>query len=158
MAPAAVYAVGVALTAFSIYQQGQYQKRVGKYNAEMARREGEIQKARGDIELKQHQDRVRRLKGSQKVAYLKSGVQLGRGSALEVLADTEAQAALDEEIIKYNTAAGVWGKEAEAGLSLMKGRQGEAAGYLGAGSELLKGYGTWDYRYRKQNKAQPTIQ
>lgn len=148
MAPAVAVA-GVLISAFSVYQQGQYQKAVGKYNAEMARREGEIQKARGDIELRQHREKLKRLKGSQKVAFLKSGVQLGSGSALEVLADTEAQAALDEEIIKYNTKAGIWGKEAEAGLSLMSARQGEVAGTLGAGSTILKGASKWDFRSKK---------
>lgn len=149
MAPAIPYVIGLAISAYSIYQQGQYQKATGKYNAEMARREGEMQKARGDIELQQHRDRLKRLKGSQKVAFLKSGVQLGSGSALEVLADTEAQAALDEDIIKFNTAAQVWGKQAESELSLAKGRQAGRAGTLGAGATILEGVGKWDWRKKK---------
>ena len=140
-----VAVVGLALTAYGQYEQAQYDSKVGKYNEKMAEYEAEMQRQKGALELAEHHDRVRRLKGSQKVAILKSGMSLGSGTAIDLLADTETQAQLDAQVIKWNTDAGVWGKREEGRLALAEGRQRATQGYLRMGSSLLSGASKFDY-------------
>ncbi len=56
--------------------------------------------AMAGIEAERHRDKIRRLKATQRASYAKSGVTM-EGSPLEVLADTQAQADLDEMIIRH---------------------------------------------------------
>lgn len=140
-----VAVLAAATTAYSQYEQARYDTQVGQYNEKMAQYEADQQRAKGEIELAEHRERVKRLKGSQKVAILKSGMSLGSGTALELLADTEQQAAWDEKIIKWNTDAGVWGKNAEGSLALAEGRQRATQGYLRMGSSLLSNVSKFDY-------------
>lgn len=136
----AVIVAGTLLTAVSALQQGAYQRKVADYNARVLENQKVAIKQKAELDVEQHKDKVKRLKASQRVAYLKSGVSLS-GSALDVISETEQQGLLDEKIIRYNAAQGIQGTEAEIALTLAGGEQAMRAGQLQAGASLLAGAG-----------------
>ena len=107
-----------------------------KYNAEMAQREAVIARQKADYDIKVHREKVHRLKGKQKVSLLASGVRLS-GSAIDLLADTEIQAFLDEEAIRYNAELVGWGKNAEAANYMHQGRTDALAQGVSGVASLL---------------------
>lgn len=152
-------AVTTGISAISQYRQGQYEQSAAGYSAAQAgisaREQDELAadaRKRGSLEIAQHREDVKRLKSQQEMSYLASGVQL-QGSALDLLADTNVQARLDEDIIKYNVESEARGYESkarsyrsEAGLLKYQGRQAATGGKIKAASSLLSGASKYAYR------------
>jgi len=97
-----------------------------------------------DFALKQgaeNQRRIRRsnaqFQGSQEAAIGASGLQLS-GSALNVLSDSAIEGelmALDAKVSAENKAKGL---RSQATIERMRGKQARRAGFLGAGTNLIK--------------------
>ena len=133
--------IGIAsllVSAGATLYSAQEKQKTAAYTAKLAEEAGEESKAMAALEVERHRDKIKRLKSSQKASYAKSGVKL-EGSPLEVLADTQAQADLDEMIIRHGGQAESSAYGAQAMLSRMKGRSASTAGYINAGSSLLSG-------------------
>ena len=130
--------IGLLVSAGSMVYSAQERKKAAEYTAKLAEEAGEESTAMAGIEAERHRDKIRRLQASQRASYAKSGVKL-EGSPLEVLADTAAQADLDEMIIKHGGQAESSAYGAQAMLARMKGNSASTAGYLKAGSSLLAG-------------------
>ena len=134
----AYMAASAVVSAGSAVYSAQERKKAAAYTAKSAEEAGEESTAMANLEAERHRDKIRRLKSSQIASYAKSGVKM-EGSPLEVLADTAAQADLDEMIIKHGGQAESSAYGAQAMLSHMKGRSASTAGYINAGSSLLSG-------------------
>ena len=133
--------IGIAsllVSAGSAVYSAQEKQKTAAYTAKLAEEAGEESTAMAGIEAERHRDKIRRLQASQRASYAKSGVKM-EGSPLEVLADTAAQADLDEMIIKHGGQAEASAYGAQAMLSRMKGRSASTAGYIKSGSSLLSG-------------------
>ena len=116
----------------------QERKKTAAYTAKLAEEAGEESMAMAGIEAERHRDKIRRLKATQRASYAKSGVTM-EGSPLEVLADTQAQADLDEMIIRHGGEVSANAYKMEGMFARRAGRSAETAGYIGAGSSLLAG-------------------
>jgi len=133
---------GLGVSTVGTLYQGVSAQRSGQYNAAVAREEAKTEKVLTDIEIQKHRRAVSKLKGSQIARYGASGVTL-EGSPLLVMADTAAEAELDEALIKYGGAATSRALESEAYLAKQHGRESLYGSGLKAGATLLTGYGKY---------------
>lgn len=140
MAATAIMAIGTAISSLAALQQGRYQQKVAQYNAQVLENQKTAIQQKAELDVQQHREAVKRLKGSQRVAYAASGVDFS-GSAIDTLMDTERRSLLDEKIIKYNASQGITGTESEQALTLAAGEQAYQTGLINAGTSLLSGAG-----------------
>lgn len=146
-------AAGSAYAAYSSYQQGRFQRRVGEtnaaiaaQNAEIARQEGAQAKKVGEFKIRQEGRRKRVLIGKQRVAQAGSGVAGRTGDIL--IADTERQSAIDAALIRFKSEGDARSFLREGDLFLTQSQlalsEGEArfrAGRTRAFTTLLSGAG-----------------
>ena len=85
----------------AVQQTAQANAEISRYDASVAEEAAREAAFAYGVELKSHVEDVQKLIGSQKAAFAKSGVALGTGSALDVIADTARRGAEDAELIKY---------------------------------------------------------
>ena len=125
-----------AASAYGSYRQGQTAEAIAESGAEQQRLDAIARRQKAQFDIERQRVRVRKLKGTQIVNLLASGVQL-QGTALDILADTEVQAALDEDIIRFNAELAARGLEQSARISQFTGKEAATAGKITAGSTLL---------------------
>lgn len=109
-------AIGVGVSAYGQYKEGQAANKAAEYNAQVMERNAQVagmqqQNAleRGDVAEKQHRLRVSRLIGEQRAGFGASGVVVDTGSPLDVVMDTAEQGELDALTIRHNAAMEAWG-------------------------------------------------
>ena len=135
----AILAIVAALvSAGTAIYSAQQQRKTAQYRAKLAEEAGEEVRAGTELEVARHRERTKRLRARQKVSYAKSGVRM-EGSPLEVLADTQAQADLDEMIIKHGGYVTERAHQRSAMWERRAGKSAQTAGYIGAGTSLLSG-------------------
>lgn len=69
---------------------------------------------RGEEEAEGHMQKVRRLIGSQRAALAAQGIDVGVGTAVDIVADTEAQGEIDAAKIRNNAYREAFGYKVEA--------------------------------------------
>jgi len=109
-------AFGVGASAFGSYNLGNAQKSVLNYessvatnNATLANYQANVAQQVGDQQLNDSELRTAQLFGTQRATLGANGVDLGSGSANEVLASTKYMGERDALTIQNNTANQVWG-------------------------------------------------
>jgi hypothetical protein len=118
-------AVGVAIVAavaggVSSYMQAQSAEDAAKFNQKVAEQNSQLAKQQG-IAASQAQDRQARQKiGAMTAAMGASGLDIGSGSALDVLADSERTAKLDKLTVIWNSQAQAGGYQNSATLDGMQ--------------------------------------
>lgn len=132
-------AVGTGVSAYSQYQQGQYNAQMAEANARNAELAAADATARGDAEAAMQRMQVSRLIGRQRAAFAASGVDAASGSALDVLGDTAAFGQLDVDTIRSNAAREAWGLQSQAASDRYSARVSRRMGTIGAGATLLTG-------------------
>ncbi len=130
-----VSAVGSGVSGIAQYKQGVEEQRAYKYNAALALREAEKEKALS-------RSKFQRLKGEQITGYGKSGVDPFSGSPLLILQNTLAQA--EQEQANIDEAG-----RSKAGMDLYYGRIAKRRGTIGGISTFLSGLGNAGLNYAK---------
>lgn len=139
-----------ALGAFKSSQNNQAaykaQAQVAQNNALIAGWQAQDALVRGDRAAQTSRSKTRQLKGTQRAALAANGVDLGEGSALNILTDTDYFGAVDAGTIKDNAAREAWvlrnqatGYSAEAGM--LKDRASDESPWMAAGTSLLTSAG-----------------
>lgn len=82
--------------------QSSYQAQVARNNAILADRAAKRAEQQGEIAAKNNADKARALKGRQLASLAANGVDVGSGTAVDILGDTAAQAQLDQNTIRDN--------------------------------------------------------
>jgi hypothetical protein len=143
---------GTLFSAYSSYQQGKYAEKVARNNAIAAEYQAQDAERRGQIEERQVRLRAAQLGGQQRSALAANGVQLGSGSALDVLSDTAMMGEADALTARHNAQMEAWGYRAQASNYRAEGAGARAAGTSNAVGSLLGGAGSvadkW-YRYSR---------
>ena len=143
---------GTAVTAYGQYQQGKTAQSQAKaqaawnmYNAKVAEREAEAEKAATASDVKQHKRKAAALLAKQRAMVGKSGVEMV-GSPLLVAEDTAAELAKEETNIRLRGQRKAMAFEGQSILDVSKASaaKSRAAGYgqaaiLNAGGTLLQG-------------------
>jgi hypothetical protein len=135
--------------------QAKFQAGMAKNNQNIANQEANLATQRGQNALIDTNRKYGQLAGTQRANLAASGVDLGEGSALNILEDTNVFNEVDVNRTKQNTANEVWGYRNQANNYQGDARmyQAAASGYnpwMSAGASLLTSAGgvadKW-YRY-----------
>ena len=131
-------AAGTALSAGGALQQGLAQSAASKYNAKIAENNATAAQQQADFSEKLQRERSARALASQRVAIGKSGVTR-EGSALDVLAESAAEAEMDARAIRYGGELESNAYRAQAALDKHSAKMAKMGGYIGAGTALFSG-------------------
>jgi hypothetical protein len=119
-----------------------YQAKVAENNRQIATWQSEDALQRGQTAINQHQLKVAQLRGTQRASLAARGIDLGQGSALDILSDTEVMGQIDANTIADNFAKEAWAYRNQASnaggdAALLRGRaDGISPGAAAAGSLL----------------------
>ena len=138
------------------------QGQIAANNAQIATWQAEDAIVRGDREASRSRLKTRQLKGSQRAALAANGVDLGEGSALNILADTDYFGELDAGTIKDNAAREAWAIRNQATNftsegSLLRSRADMESPVFAASTSLLTGANrVASHWYSQPRKTVPT--
>lgn len=123
-----------------------YQAKVAANNAIIAGWKASDAITRGQTDVARQQLKTKQLKGAQRAALAARGIDLGEGSALNILTDTDFMGAIDANQITDNAAKEAWAYRQEASNytenSALISSQSKSINPLGAGfGTLLSGAG-----------------
>lgn len=135
---AAVAIAGAGVSAYSSIQSGKAAEESGKYNAAVERNNAKMAQDRANYEADRLRKRNMLIRGKQRAAFAKSGVEIS-GSADDVIFDTELEGALDIQAAKYAGRAAATAHAARARLDLFEGANAKRAGMFNAGATILGG-------------------
>lgn len=118
---------GTAVTAFNVFD-------AGEENADASREQAVRVRQKTTLEVARTRRLARRVKGAQRAGFGRAGVRSGAGSALDVIADSAAEAALDIKLLEL-------GGSVEENLRLSEARDASRRGAAVAGGGLLADLG-----------------
>ena len=138
--------IGIGVDAYSQYKQGQDAKDVYEYNEELARYQAQYIRDASEIELTALERDVGKHISRQRAITGKSGTVVDKGSSADVQAETLKEGEIDAGIIRWR--AGKLSYMAEKGADLLgtQGDQFSTAGKISAGTTLLGGLSSWDWK------------
>ena len=105
------------------------QGKIGKYNQEVNNRnalilEGQADQieAKAEFDIAQFEKNFTKVEGQTKVALASSGVEIGSGSAANIMLSNAYEAQLQKELIKYNSQVASANKMEEANFARISGQ------------------------------------
>lgn len=132
---------GTALSVFGQIQQGQAAAEAANAQARLAEAEGQARReAAKDEGLKLSRERAEMI-DQQKATYGAAGIDISSGTPLDVMARTASEYERDIGYTGIKADQDMWRASNEASILRWQGRQAKYAGWLGAGSTLLSGFG-----------------
>lgn len=145
----AVVAGGTAMSAYGQMQSGKETNTLFQQNAQIAEYQAQDAEARGKVGEKQSRRLTEKVIGAQRTSLAGQGVDVNRGSALDVQSDAAYLGELDALTIRNNAAKEAWGYRMQAKDLSTRGRNAKREGEWGAyttilgsgGSLLLAQYG-----------------
>lgn len=164
---------GAGASAYSAYSNSQGAKtaygaqgQVAENNAQIARWQAEDAIRRGDREASRSRMKTNQTKGTQRAQLAANGVDLGVGSALQMLTDTDYFGAVDVDTIKDNAGKEAWAIRAQASnysneAALMRSRADAESPWMAAGTSLLTSAGkvssNWNQPAAKTRRGHDTF-
>lgn len=133
--------VGTGLSAVGQISQGRQQKAGYEYNARVAEENAKAIRVKGAFEEAQSREKLRVLSGKARADYAASGVDIGSGSPLTVMAHIAAEGKKETEMIRYGTKVEEYQQLNQAKLDRMYGKQVASAGLWGGTSTFFSGLG-----------------
>ena len=146
-ATAAATISGAAISASAQSASANFNQQVAERNAGIAEQQGEQTRLASELQIEEFKDSFRSLQSRIEAQQYSSGVEVGTGTALDILIANAEQA--DQEIAnrRFNAASGQRAAEDSAvqmrlqgQLSQMQGRQARIGTFVGAGTSLLNTY------------------
>lgn len=139
--------VGMAMQAGGGLYAGMEAYKAGSYNAAVAKQEAQTTKVLTDIAIARHKRFAAKLKSSQIASYGASGVVL-EGSPILVMADSAAEAQIDEALIRYSGTAREHALYREAKIQKQAGRAAWYGALISAGQSGAKAGGQIYSKYK----------
>lgn len=133
--------VGTVRGAKAAKVEGEQAKAISEYNANLDDQNAELARRNAEAEVARIRKGAKKVKSQQRAAYAASGVEVGVGSSLLVLADTAREAELDIQTARERGEIEAAGYKASATASRFTGEQAYQAGKIGASSTILSGFG-----------------
>lgn len=124
--------------------QARFQAGVARNNATMAEYAAKDAIERGGEAANRSNQQYRQLRGKQVVAMAANGIDLGSGSAANILEDTDVMASIDATTIRNNAARQAWGYQVEGQNYSSSAKMYDASAdaespWMSAGASLLGG-------------------
>jgi len=161
---------GLATSAFGAYSQGKADKAATEQQAAVTRNNEMLAQwqaadalRRGKEAEQTHRFKVASMKGSQRASFAARGLDIGEGSAFNILADTDYMGERDAITIRNNASREAWGhtvsaKNAGSNADLLEMRARNTNPATGAFTTLLTGAGqvaaSW---YKRSTAGTPSV-
>lgn len=148
-APMALQVASTIFGAVSAFSQASSQKKWANYNEAVSRNNAKISAMqatdaieRGKLERQEHERKVRALHGKQTAGLAANGIQLGDGSAFNLLSDTELFGRMDANTISQSAERKAWAHRVQENNHTAEANAYDAKGdsinpWMSAGSSLL---------------------
>jgi hypothetical protein len=136
-------AASLAATGVAVHgqiQQGKAQKQIADYNAKVARNNAIAARQQAQFEADRIRDKARRLAGSQRAAFSKSGIELS-GSVNDVMFDSAIELELDALSAIYKGEVAGNNQTAQAEIFKMRGDAAKTGSQLAAAGTAIGGIG-----------------
>lgn len=130
---AAVAVATAAATAYSGYSAYQTQQA----NAKIADQFAEQQRQAAALDAQKQKEESERQLARARGTYIKAGLDTSVGSPVDVLAESAANAAFDNALIRWGGERGANQAEGQAAMARWSGNQSLVGGIVGAGTSLL---------------------
>lgn len=148
-AAVSVVALGTGMSAYGQTRSGKETKGIYDNNAQIADWQAQDALDRGVVNERISRRQTKQVIGSQRASLASQGVDINKGSALDVQADAAYLGELDALTIRNNAAKEAWGYKVQANDYRNKGKIAKREGMFGAfntilgsaGSLLLSNYG-----------------
>ncbi len=134
--------------AYSQHQQGKAEAKVATQNARLANQQADDRTRLGMIEEQRVRNQTRQAMGTQNAALAANGVELGSGSAGEILSQTAGMGEQDAYLARANALREAWGFKVDANnyynsrRMIKSGAKGAIAGtVLSTGAQAFGAYG-----------------
>ena len=121
-------AAAMPFTAIMGAAQYKAQGAIGKFNQDVANRnalvlEGQKEQIeqKAEFDIAQFKKQFSKIEGTTRVAFASSGVEIGSGSAANIMLSNAYEAKLQENLIKYNSQVAANNKQEEANFARIKG-------------------------------------
>lgn len=149
MAMMGMQAIGAGMSAYGQIQAGNQADKLYQRNAQIAEIQAKDALARGRVEAKRARRQTEQVIGAQRTGFAAQGVDVNRGSALDIQADAAYLGELDALTIRNNAAKEAWGYRTQADDLRFQGAVAKQEGQFGAfktiigagGSMLMARYG-----------------
>jgi hypothetical protein len=135
----AVAVIGAGIGAYSAYASAENAAETAEYNAKVQENAALDAQQRGAAEAAEHQDKVRRMLGTQIATAGANGLLATTGTPLDMLTDTAGMGKLDVLRILNNAQRQASGLHDQAGLLKIQGKNEQTAGYLNTAGAVLGG-------------------
>lgn len=135
----AAMAAGTAISAYSSYQTGQYNRAVAKENEKIQANSARDSLQRGANQAADAKENARRVAASQRAGAAAGGISVDSGSALDLLTETAGMGELDALTVRNNAQRAAYGYNVQAMNTKAQGRLARAHGNAQAASTLLTG-------------------
>jgi hypothetical protein len=151
--PLLLQGAGAGASAYGAYSSSQASKaaynaqaQIAENNAQLAEWQAEDATARGSVAASDQGLKTNQLKGTQRARMAANGVDLGVGSAQQILTDTDYFGAIDRARIVDNAAREAWGYRSQgtnfdSNANLLRQRAAAESPFLSAGTSLLTSAG-----------------
>lgn len=113
--PAAIAMFGAMNESSSQKAQAEYQSDIAKNNAIVSNYQAQDAAKRGRAAARDHMQKVAQVKGQQVATLASRGIDIGEGSALALLQDTDVMGKRDTNQILHNSRMEKWGLDIQTG-------------------------------------------
>lgn len=131
---------GTLLNAFGAYKEGEAAYEAHQYNAKVARENAKVARDQGAEEERRVRVQGRKVLGDIRANYGASGIT--GGSALDVLADSAANAEMDALTVRRNSEIRAYQFDQEAEMESRGASSSRTMGRISAAASLLGGAGS----------------
>lgn len=154
--PAIFLVASMALTAYAGHEQAQGQKDMAEYQANVAEKNAETDEFRaqqaatiGSIQEEQQRAKVRQMAGTQRANLAANGIDLGSGTAEDMVSETYTMGEADALTVRFNAMNEAWGYRTQAvnsrndaRMARFGGKQSSRNTYLTTAANVVgQGYG-----------------
>lgn len=136
-AAVSMVALGTGVSAYGKIRAGNEAKKIADRNAGIADWQATDALDRGKVEEGRQRKQTERVIGAQRAGFGMQGVDVNRGSALDVQADAAYLGELDALTIRNNAAKEAWGYTVQASNLRAQGRNAQREGTFGAFNTIL---------------------
>lgn len=139
-----VTAAAGAYSADSSKKLGQYENEVAQQNANLEDYRAEQVGRSGAMAEEQHRQKVRQMVGTQRASLAANGIDLGSGTAEDMIGDTWSMGEADALTIRYNAMQEAWGLRTNATnlrsggkAAVIRGKNEATGTYLSTAGSLM---------------------
>jgi hypothetical protein len=137
--PVVLAVAGTAMTAIGQVRQGQAANAAAQYNAQVANNNAQVAEQQAQSQAMVQGRRAMMQNGGLLANMAANGIDVGEGSAVDILSESASNAEMDRQNIIYNGRVKAQSLRSQAQLDTFQGQTAQQNGFMSAAGTLLSG-------------------